>query len=126
MKPIRITNAEKLSAMIQAAEGRATARTITPADIAEALDQVTERIMLLSTRKDATGTKVEADPNAQTFPHAYKYTPESTHFTAELKSAGWTVTNVFRARCWTTTAAAITYTPATITHMLDHLQTIKA
>lgn len=126
MKEIKITNAAKLDAMIQAAEGRATARTITPDDIAEALDQVTERILLLSTRKDATGTKVEADPNAQTFPHAYKYTPESTHFTAELKASGWTVTGIFRARCWTTTAAVITYTPATIAHMLDHLQTIKA
>ena len=126
MKSIKITNADNLASMIEAAEGRATARTITPDDIAEALERITERVLLLSTRKDAIGTKIEADPHAQTFPHAYKYTPESTHFTAELKSSGWTVTGIFRARCWTTTAATITYTPATIAHMLDHLQTIKA
>lgn len=125
MKKIRITNTEKLPGMIQAAEGRATARTITPANIAEMLDTVTERILALSTRKDATGTKITADCNAQHFPNAYKYIPESTHFTAVLKSTGWTVTSIYRDRC-TTTAAMITYTPATIAHMAAHTATIKA
>ena len=126
MKSIKITNAAQLASMIEAAEGRATARTITPEDIAEALEQITERILLLSTRKDATGTTVEADPNAQQFPNAYKYIPESTHFTAELKTAGWKVTKVFRSRCWSTTAAVITFTPATIANMAAHAATIKA
>lgn len=126
MKPIKITNAAKLADMIQAAEGRATARTITPADIEKALEQVTERVLMLSTRKDATGTRVEADPNAQQFPNAYKYIPESTHFTAELKAAGWTVTDITRARCWTTTAAVITFTPATLANMAARAATIKA
>ena len=126
MKSIKITNADKLASMIEAAEGRATARTITPDDIAEALEQITERILLLSTRKDATGTTIEADPNAQQFPNAYKYIPESTHFTAELKTAGWKVTNVFRSRCWSTTAATITFTPATVASMATHAATIKA
>ena len=126
MKSIKITNADKLAGMIEAAEGRATARTITPEDIAEALEQITERILLLSTRKDATGTTVEADPNAQQFPNAYRYIPESTHFTAELKAAGWKVTKVFRSRCWSTTAAVITFTPATVANMATHAATIKA
>lgn len=126
MKSIKITNAAQLASMIEAAEGRATARTITPENIAEALEQVAERVLLLSTRKDATGTKVEADPNAQQFPSAYRYMPESTHFTAELKAAGWKVTRVFRSRCWSTTAAVITFTPATIANMAAHAATIKA
>lgn len=126
MKPIKITNAAKLADMIQAAEGRATARTITPADIEEALEQISERVLLLSTRKDAIGTTIEADPNAQKFPNAYKYIPESTHFTAELKAAGWKVIRVFRSRCWSTTAATITFTPATIANIAAHAATIKA
>jgi ribosomal protein S12 methylthiotransferase accessory factor YcaO len=126
MKSIKITNAAQLASMIEAAEGRATARTITPEDITEALEQINERILLLSTRKDATGTTIEADPNAQQFPNAYKYTPESTHFTAELKAAGWKVTRVYRSRCWSTTVAAITFTPATIANMAARAATIKA
>lgn len=126
MKSIKITNADKLASMIEAAEGRATARTITPKDITEALEQITERVLLLSTRKDATGTTIEADPNAQQFPNAYKYIPESTHFTAELKAAGWKVTRVFRSRCWSTTAAVITFTPASVANMATHAATIKA
>ena len=126
MKSIKITNAAQLAGMIEAAEGRATARTITPEDIAEALEQITKRVLLLSTRKDATGTTIEADPNAQQFPNAYKYTPQSTHFTAELKAAGWKITGIFRSRCWSTTAATITFTPATVASMAAHAATIKA
>ncbi len=98
MKPIGIKNCEQLAEAIKAAEGRAKERRISVEDIINALTEVDERLSIISTRTDAVGTIVHVDVNAQRFPSAYKYVPESTHFSAELKRDGWRIVSIFRER----------------------------
>ena len=91
---IIITNTEKLATAIKEAEGRATARTITPNKIISTLEDVSRGIpkaLLHGTMVEYTG--------AEHFPNAYKYRPESTHWSAENIKGKWYVTNIFRSVC---------------------------
>lgn len=89
---INITNTEKLTEAIKAAEGKATARTITAKDIVYVLN----KINIPKNRLD--GTVVHYD-GGEHFPSAYKYRPESTHWTAENRNGRWYVTDIRRAYC---------------------------
>lgn len=88
------TTVEKLDAAIKAAEGRATARTITGRGIIDALQTVTDKLDI--TKKALNGVSVSVDIHAQKFPSAYRYTPESTFFDAVFKSGSWRVTRIYR------------------------------
>lgn len=121
---MKITNLKKLEALIKEAEGRATARTITVDDVVDALAEAEEHLDRLSTKKDMIGTTVRVDVNAQRFPRAYNYTPESTHFEAEVTKSGWRVTKVYRAEC-TTKWMRLTLSETLIANMVDHVSTVR-
>lgn len=86
-----------LQEAIKEAEGRATARKISYHDIFTRIEAVEGKLKI--TKKAMNGIKICCDPNAQDFPKAYKYTPESTHFVAEYKNGSWRITNIFRDVC---------------------------
>ena len=88
---------ESVTAAISAAEGRARVRTISAADICKALVAVEDKLGI--PKRSLDGVEVEIDVNAQSFPSAYKGTPESTHFTAVNRSGKWTLTDIYRAPC---------------------------
>lgn len=92
------TAAEPLKNAIREAEGRATARTVTPEKI---LDTIAEIEGKLNLPKNAMkGVKIfGADPNAQKFPAAYNYTPESTKFSLEHNGKTWFLTAIERCTC---------------------------
>lgn len=50
-------------------------------------------------KKYWTGLKFWGDINAQKFPNAYKWCPDSTQFVVERFASGWFVTRVSRMRC---------------------------
>lgn len=87
----------RAAAMLAAVQSRATARTITPAGMVNALAAVEKRLGI--SKKALEGCRVDVDINAQTFPRAYKYTAESTHFSAVYMRGGWRVTYVGRNKC---------------------------
>lgn len=87
-------NVEKMNKAIADAEGRATARTISADDIMDALDAIEKRLGI--PKAHMVGIRAEVDVNAQTFPNAYKYRPESTQFTAVRTASGWKVTDIYR------------------------------
>ena len=60
---------------------------------------VLENIKLPIAKKYYEGIEVEIDVNAQDFPNAYKYTPESTIFCAVYKNRNWHITNIRRDTC---------------------------
>ena len=91
--------AAPLTEAIEAAEGRATARTITAWEVVVALREVEERLSI--SKKAMDGVEVSIDINAQDFPRAYKWPPESTHFDAMYKGGYWRVTNVYRYKTQT-------------------------
>lgn len=89
-------NLGKLQEIIRSEEGRATARTITAKEMLEHLQQVEKHIGIC--KKDMIDVMVDIDINAQNFPKAYKYTPESTQFIAIYKKNGWHLLEVGRKR----------------------------
>lgn len=91
--------ASAVTAAIEAAEGRATVRTITAEDIALYLIEVEKTLALKKAYMN--GVTVSVDLNAQAFPAAYKYIPESTQFKAEYKNGSWRLMEVWRGRCRT-------------------------
>ena len=80
--------------MIKKAEGRATARTICFNDIINDIKTIEDKLNIK--KKDMIGIKAYVDSNAQNFPNAYKYRPESTHYTMTRKKSGWDLECVLR------------------------------
>lgn len=112
MKTIKIDeqHAEKLTAAIAAAEGKARARTITAADMVADVERISKRFALI-TKAALEGVQVDVDHHAQNFPKAYKYTPESTHFSAVYKRGAWYLVSVQRdytRRLWHEVQATLT------------------
>lgn len=121
---MKITNQKKLEALIKEAEGRATARTITVDDIVDALAEAEEYLAHLATKKDMVGSRVHVDVNAQHFPRAYKYIPESTHFVAEVTKSGWKVLSVNRSIC-KTVRMDFTFSEAVEKNMVEHVKQVR-
>lgn len=94
----------KLNEAIKEAEGRATARVITAGGVLRMLERVEDYLDI--PKKYLDGVEVEADINAQHFPSAYKYIPESTQFKAVYKRGAWRITAVYRAQVKGPTMAA--------------------
>lgn len=117
MKPIKLSDTEKLLAAIVEAEGRATVRVITPDDISNAIIIIEKKLSI--PKKYMDGVSAEVDYNAQQFPNAYKYTPESTFFDAINKKGIWYITSIYRGRTrGTSHAIAINLTDAAKAEML--------
>ena len=88
------TGLSALSADLNTLQKRCAARTIDPSDVIESLNRYMAALRISKTA--AVGIKVTVDPNAQSFPNAYRYIPESTLFDAEYTEKGWVVSNVRR------------------------------
>ena len=107
---------------LKVVQTRCTARTINTERIIDCIVKAEKYLRELSTVSDMIGTKIFADINAQDFPSAYKYIPESTHFTAERTKAGWKVTDISRDRTRARSRRVeINFTPETKAHMADRL-----
>lgn len=91
--------AEPILAAIAAAEGRASVRQITPRKIVECVQEIEERLHI--SKRAMAGTFAVVDYHAQKFPSAYRYVPESTHFTVEYNGKSWYLTAIARATCGT-------------------------
>lgn len=96
MKPINIkeANRDKINAAIKEAEGRATARTINYDDIVDDITNIETKLNIA--KKHMTGCYAWVDHNAQAFPSAYKYKPESTHYCIQRTASGWVLVSVDR------------------------------
>lgn len=88
------TGLSALSADLDALQKRCTARTIDTDDIIKSLSRYMEALRISKTA--AAGIKLTVDPNAQNFPSAYRYIPESTIFDAEYTAKGWVVSSIRR------------------------------
>lgn len=88
------TVASKLTEAIETVEGKAVVRKIDAQDIICALMEVNDFLSI--SKKAMVGTRVRIDCNAQNFPNAYKWVPQSTIFLAEFTKSGWTVTDIYR------------------------------
>ncbi len=96
---IDANNTDKLNDAIKEAEGKATARRLIVPEILRRVEDLQAKLDTLMKKKDQIGISASIDVNAQTFPSAYKYTPESTCFSVEKTSSGWFMNGIRRATC---------------------------
>ena len=89
--------AVKVNAAIKEVEGRATVRTASAADLADALLEIEKKLSI--TKKAMEGVSACIDVHAQDFPNAYKYTPLSTQFFCEFRKGYWRLKNIVRDDC---------------------------
>ena len=93
---IKESNKERIEAAIKEVEGRATARTIDFYDIIRDIKNIEGELSIA--KKDMIGIIADVDHNAQDFPKAYKYTPESTHYVLTRKTSGWAISHITRRK----------------------------
>ncbi|MBQ2049732.1 MAG: hypothetical protein II493_04905 [Spirochaetales bacterium] len=87
----------EINTAIKQVEGRATARLITAEKVISEILKLEQRMDI--TKKAMEGTSAVLDLNAQDFPNAYKYTPESTQVDLLFKSGSWRIVAIYRGTC---------------------------
>ena len=89
-------NFDKLNEAIKAAEGKARERKIDARDVVWMVNRIEKELRI--PKKRMNGIVAVCDYNAQKYPNAYKYTPESTWVWLQRFPSGWFVVDVERRR----------------------------
>ena len=120
-KKIKLENAEAIQEAIKAAEGLATARTITAEEIREICTKVEIVNGFHIPKKYLDGTRIHYN-GGQKFPSAYKYTPNSTQFEAVFIKNSWYLISLKRDICPNSnTAGKITYSETAKQYILENI-----
>lgn len=93
---INVNHTDKLDTAIEAVEGKATARTITAEELQDSAEKLQGKLDAIMLKKDQVGVSFWVDYNAQHFPNAYQYTPQSTQAKLTRTVSGWFVTDIRR------------------------------
>lgn len=96
MKPIIINdrNKDRITAILDAIQGKCKARTIDYRDIAETCKRIENRLCI--PKKCLEGSRFNVDIEAFNKPSAYKYTPYSTQFIVEFAKGNWKLIGIDR------------------------------
>lgn len=96
MKQIKITTENKqiINNWCNGVQSKAKVRTIDFWDIVKICTAVEKKISI--PKKYMHGITILADAHGEKFPSAYKYTPQSTLFTATYKRGSWYLVSVMR------------------------------
>lgn len=87
-------NRDRINEAIREAEGRATVRLLTYDDLADAVARLERHLGIA--KKNMIDITADIDVNCQTFPHAYRYSPESTRAEVVRTSSGWKLVKAYR------------------------------
>lgn len=88
-------NLDAIKAAIDSAEGKATARTLTAADLLSKL-AAAERTLYYPSKKDLAGTRVRVHASTEKLPGSYRYRADSTQAVCEHDGKGWVLVEVVR------------------------------
>lgn len=91
---VKQENAEKIQQAIDKAEGKARERKITAAELIKAAEKLNKKLGIAPAHM--RGVRAKLDINAQDFPNAYKYIPESTIAFLEHTGRAWALVDVRR------------------------------
>ena len=90
-------NLDKIQEKIDFMQSAAKVRTINGIDVIDTIDEIEKRLSSILHKKDWDGLSFTVDENAQSFPAAYKYMPESTIYKIERRKSGWFLVWVMRS-----------------------------
>ena len=88
-------NHEAIQAVIDTAEGKATARTLSVIDLESKLGSA-EKLLMWPSKKDLAGTRVRVHASTEKLPSSYRYRADSTQAVAEHDGKGWILVEVVR------------------------------
>lgn len=97
---IKESNRERIDNMFNAVQGKCSVRLADYDDIEHAIWKIERRLDI--PKSAMVGIVAHVDPNAQHFSNSYRskcFNPQSTRFTIERTSVGWTLTEVDRGLC---------------------------
>lgn len=104
---VKESNKDRINNMLDAVQAKCSVRLADYDDVERAIREIERKLDI--PKSAMVGIVARVDPNAETFCNAYRnkcYNPQSTHFTIERTSVGWTLTKVCRA---TTMGASMGY-----------------
>ena len=90
-------NVEAIKSAIEAAEGKATVRTLTVDDLTEKLADA-EKVLMWPSKKDLAGTRIRIHASTEKLPSVYRYRADSTQAVCEHDGKGWVLVEVVRDR----------------------------
>jgi hypothetical protein len=90
-------NLDKIQEKIDFMQLKAKVRTIKGIDVINTITEIENRLYSILHKKDWDGLSFTIDENAQSFPAAYKYMPESTIYRLERRKSGWFLVWVMRS-----------------------------
>ncbi len=93
---VKAENAEKIQRAIDEAEGKARERKVTAEKLIACAEKMDKKLGIAPAH--LKGVTARVDINAQDFPNAYRYIPESTVATFEHTGRAWALIDVKRDR----------------------------
>lgn len=90
-------NLHKIQEKIDFMQSKVKVRTINGVAVIDTIDEIEKRLSSILHKKDWDGLSFTVDENAQSFPAAYKYMPESTIYKIERRKSGWFLVWVMRS-----------------------------
>lgn len=93
---IKAENAERIQKAINEVEGKARERKVTAKQLIACAEKLDKKLGIAPAH--LKGVTARVDINAQDFPNAYKYIPESTVATFEHTGRSWALIDVKRDR----------------------------
>lgn len=122
---VKENNKEKIDAIINEVEGKATSRRISSTSVFDIVEELNKRLLALVCKKNLKGTKACVDYHAQDFAKAYraKGTPRSTWVEMEYNGKDWVLTDVKRdSTASSASAFRITYTEKAKQDIVAHME----
>lgn len=122
---VKENNKEKIDAIINEVEGKATSRRISSASVFDIVEELNKRLLALVCKKNLKGTKACVDYHAQDFAKAYraKGTPRSTWVELEYNGKEWVLTDVKRdSTASSASAFRIEYTEKAKQDIVAHME----
>lgn len=122
---VKENNKEKIDAIINEVEGKATSRRISSASVFDIVEELNKRLLPLVCKKNLKGTKACVDYHAQDFAKAYraKGTPRSTWVELEYNGKEWVLTDVKRdSTASSASAFRIEYTEKAKQDIVAHME----
>lgn len=123
---VKENNKEKIDAIINEVEGKATSRRISSASVFDIVEELNKRLLPLVCKKNLKGTKACVDYHAQDFAKSYNGVPLSTKVELEYNGKEWVLTGVDRCRTSSEASAFdIRYTEKAKQDIVKHMTTFR-
>lgn len=94
---VKSSNVEKITAVLDVANGKSRERLADCTDVALAADTLDRKFMGINKE----GLKIDVNPHAQSFANSYKGIPMTTTFVLLYKYGKWRLLSAYRVPCGT-------------------------